>query len=517
MRVSLINLNLVGPDAIGQTIMHQLQFFRRNGDEVQIYTLHPPEDVPDDVAAAVRVVTAGDLIAQRDQHFATSDLYVYHYPGRHALMDSIKTLTRGSVIFYFHNVTPPEFWQEERDDEREALRISLKSVRPLAAYADLIVTPSEFNAEQLAAEHGIDRERVRVLPLAVPLEQFSPGPPDSALLEQYDLTGKRVILYVGRMAGNKRIDLLVESLAEVRASVPNAVLMLAGDKDSNASFRAIVAAAQARAAELGLADAVIFTGRVNDLPAHYRLADVYATASLHEGFGVPLLEAMASGTPVVASNIAAHPAVLAAAGLLATPEDATDLARQIVEILQDDARYGELVQRGLARARDFSLEKYQHGWAAAVSDATKWLPQGAYPSPITITGEDKRGLRRQYIDVEAIGSLLDDDLRQLESKAEVMDYAYAVRSQLPIIGPPIAWVRRNLTSHLKEPYVDPTFAKQQAFNWQTVQTLQIMTAQFMRLQVDPAEFAAMQTRIEELERQVDELTAKLAQSRDIHH
>lgn len=515
MRVSIINLNLVGQDAIGGIILDQLQFFRRNGDEVQVYTLHPPVGVGDDAAAAVRVVTPGDLIAQRHEHFATSDLYVYHYPSRHPLMESIKTLARGAVIFYFHNVTPPEFWEDEA--EREQLRASLEGVSVLAAYADLAVTDSEYNAEQLVADHGVDPDRVRVLPPAVPLNQFSPGPKPPDLLDAYGLAGKRVILYVGRMAGNKRIDLLVDALAQVRREVPNAALMLVGDKDSNQAFRDIVAAAQARAAELGVADAVIFTGRVDDLPPYYRLADVYATASLHEGFGVPLLEAMASGTPVVATNATAHPSVLGDAGVLVEPGNVEALAGQIADLLQDDVRYGELVQRGLIRARDFSLEAYWRGWAEVIHEATQWLPQAAYPGPVTITGDDKRRFRRQYIDVEAIGSLLDDDLRQLEAKAEVVDHAYTVRSQLPVIGPFIAWLRRNLTSHLKEPYVDPTFGKQEAFNWQTVQTLQIMAAQLTRAQIDPAEFAALQERIDALEQQMAELQSKLAQTRSIDH
>ena len=68
MRVSIINPNLVGQDAIGGIVLDQLQFFRRNGD-VQVYTPHPIVGVDDDVAAAVRVVTAGDLIEQRAKHF----------------------------------------------------------------------------------------------------------------------------------------------------------------------------------------------------------------------------------------------------------------------------------------------------------------------------------------------------------------------------------------------------------------------------------------------------------------
>lgn len=110
MRVSLINMNLVAKDATGQSMLHQLRFHQRRGDEVRIYVMHPPEGIPADLSGVVRVVDLIDLMGRQDEFFQTSDLYVYHYPGRYALLDTIKTLDRGAVIFYYHNVTPPELW-----------------------------------------------------------------------------------------------------------------------------------------------------------------------------------------------------------------------------------------------------------------------------------------------------------------------------------------------------------------------------------------------------------------------
>ena len=383
MRVSLVNLNLDAHDAIGQSILQQLRFFRRRGDDVRIYTLHPPTGVPADVIAATQVVRPGDLAAKRARHFATSDLYVYHYPGRHPLMDSLKELDRGGVIFYFHNVTPPDLWVGS--DEQHSLQADLEAVNLLAPLADTIVTPSAFNADQLHEEHGIDRDRVRVLPLAVPLDEFGPRPAEPTLVDRYGLTDRAVILFVGRMAGNKRIDLLVEALPRVRQAVPNACLLLVGDSAGNPAFQQVVEQVKTRADELDVADAVIFAGRVDDLAAHYNLASVYATASLHEGFGMPLIEAMASGVPVVASRTTAHPWVLADAGMLVEPGNGADLVEKLIEVLQDDALCGELVRRGLDRAREFSVEAYQRGWAAIVSEVSEWLPIQSHPRPRTAT------------------------------------------------------------------------------------------------------------------------------------
>ncbi|MCB0044618.1 MAG: glycosyltransferase family 4 protein [Caldilineaceae bacterium] len=508
MRVSIINLNLVGYDAIGQNILQQVRFFRRNGDDVRIFTLHPPEQADADVAALTSVVTVTELMAGRNAHFAQSDLYIYHFPGYYPLLDSMRVLDRGVVILNFHNVTPPDLWQSTPGDTVAAeLTASLASIPRLAGFADLIVADSDYNAQQLIHEHGVEEDRIRVLPLPVPLDRFGPGPADPALLGRYGMTGKQVILFVGRMAGNKRVDLLVEALPLVQRQIPDAALLLAGDTTGNDSFRSVVAGAKARAAELGVADDVLFTGRVDDLAAHYRLARVYATASLHEGFGVPLLEAMASGVPVVASDATAHPALVGDAGLLAAPNDAAALAEQIIRVLDDDGLAGELVQAGLARAAEFSLDRYYFGWAGVVNEATQWLPGDAYPAPITVGGP-RTTKRRQTIDVEMIGSLIDDDLRQLEARADTMQHGYVVRSQLPVVGPFLAWFRRNLTSHLREPYVDPTFERQELFNWQTVQTLQLLAAQIMRKQ--EAKDLAAAERITALEEQVQALRDEVA-------
>jgi FkbM family methyltransferase len=267
------------------------------------------------------------------------------------------------------------------------------------------------------------------------------------------------------MAGNKRIDLLIDALSIVRQSVPNAVLLLVGDDRGNPAIAETAAKARARAEELGLTSQVIFTGVVDDQAPYYRLAEVYATASLHEGFGVPLIEAMASGVPVVASNATAHPWVVGEAGLLAEPGAAPDLAAQIVRVLTDDQLHGELVQRGLARAKEFSLEHFEAGWGKIAAEATEWLPDQPFPHVRSLpTATPERAA--------ALAQARADELKWLDAAADVMQRGYVVRSNAPLVGPLIAWVRRNLTSHLREPYLDPTLERQVAFNREVAQALQ---------------------------------------------
>jgi glycosyltransferase involved in cell wall biosynthesis len=502
MRVCLINLNLVAADAIGQSMLHQVRFHQRRGDEVCVYIMHPPEGIPANLQEIVRVVDVIDLLGRQDEFFQNSDLYIYHYPGRYALLDTIKSLERGAVVFYYHNVTPPELWGAESG--RAELMQGQAAVAKYVPFADIIVTVSPFNAEELQQAHGVAPEHIRVLPLAVPLDHFQPGEADLELIRRLGVAGKEVLLYVGRVAGNKRVDLLVEALAKLKGDHPNAVLLVVGDHNSNPAFNEVTAKIRARALQLGVEKDVIFTGRVDDLPAYYRLATVYTSASLHEGFGVPLIEAMASGVPVVASDAGAHPWVAGDAALLAAAGDVDELASQIKRVLSNDALHGVLVQRGLQRAFDFSLEAYNNNWTRIVSEVQEWLVERP-ARPLRLPGppQVKQG---NAVAAELLDLPLQDEIKQLHQAAEAVLKPYELRSNVPLLGPLIVWLRRNLTSHLREPYLDPTLRRQERFNWLVVQTMR----QVNRLLEQPPQQAALDQRVIQLEAQMAAVLELLA-------
>jgi glycosyltransferase involved in cell wall biosynthesis len=196
--------------------------------------------------------------------------------------------------------------------------------------------------------------------LIVPLERFRPGQRSPALLARYGLAADQpVLLYVGRMAGNKRVEDLIRALAHVRAVRPGAALLLVGDRGG--SYAANVARARELAATLGLADGVIFAGQVPDgeLAAHYQLADVFVTASLHEGFCIPVVEAMACGVPVVATNATALPETIRDAGLTFQPEQPADLAEKVLALLE--SRAAPLAGGYERKPGGWSMPVWQHG------------------------------------------------------------------------------------------------------------------------------------------------------------
>ncbi len=269
------------------------------------------------------------------------------------------------------------------------------------------------------------------------------------------------------MAGNKRVDLLVEALALVKASIPEAKLLLVGDCDSSDAYRQITRKAQARAAELGVAGDVAFTGRVEEVAPYFRTADVYVTASLHEGFGVPLIEAMASGLPVVAARSSAMPWVIGEAGRLCEPLDPRDLAMQVLGVLQNEELRADLIRRGLERAHEFSLERYEAGLSSILSELAAPGPTATDPRPLASAPIESSPVRRVRPSVT-----LAEEIYALDQQSDVAIRGYSIRSGLPLVGPLVAWVRRNLTSHLREPYLDPIIERQVAFNQRVVRSLE---------------------------------------------
>jgi glycosyltransferase involved in cell wall biosynthesis len=169
--------------------------------------------------------------------------------------------------------------------------------------------------------------------------------------ERYELP-ERFILYVGRIYPMKNVRGLVEAFAKLRDRVPHS-LVICGIKHykTEPDFAAID--------KYSLHDRVIPTGFVEeeDLPVLYSMADAFVLPSLYEGFGIPLLEAMACGCPIVTSTQGSCPEVVDGAAVLVNPYDTTDIAEGIYKVLSDSGLAAELVRKGYQRVAQFSWEK----------------------------------------------------------------------------------------------------------------------------------------------------------------
>lgn len=222
-----------------------------------------------------------------------------------------------------------------------------------------VITVSENSKRDLLRKFRLPADRVSVVYEAADDAFFETDFDKAHLDEVRTRFGLQddYVLYVGSGEPQKNVAGLMKGFA--RSSPLSESHRLAVVGDMGAARKAL--AREATALEIG--DRVVFTGRVefSDLLAIYRAAKVVVLPSFFEGFGLPVVEAMASGVPVISSNTTCLPEICGGAAVLVDPSSAADIARALTNVLSDESMRAELIARGRARAREFS-------WAAAARE-----------------------------------------------------------------------------------------------------------------------------------------------------
>jgi glycosyltransferase involved in cell wall biosynthesis len=237
---------------------------------------------------------------------------------------------------------------------------------------DLVTTVSRYSRARLLAWSGLAPDRVRVLPNAVDLERWRPGPRPDELVARYDVADRRVLLTVARLSAAERYkghDRILAVLRRIAEQAGPLRYIVAGRGDDQPRLEAM-------ARELGVTDLVTFAGFVPDdqLEAHYRLADSFVMPSTGEGFGIVFLEAMACGCPVVAGNRDGSVDALAdgTLGRLVDPDRPEEIAAAVVATLRE----GRSHDRPIAGVERFALESFRRE-ASAIADVALGRGEGA--------------------------------------------------------------------------------------------------------------------------------------------
>jgi glycosyltransferase involved in cell wall biosynthesis len=330
-------------DATGQAALHLQLLLRRLGHCGELYA----GEVGAGIESLARPVTE---LRPRPE-----DLVLYHHGIASPLSGRLMLLPckRGVV---FHNITPARFYRGTPLEE--PLVAGRAQLAAMAPRVDVALGVSQYNSAELR-EAGY--RRVHTVPLFVEPERFSTSVADRALLARLSGAGPTV-LCVSRVAPHKRFEDLLSLHAELLKIRPQARLLLVGGYAPGSSyFRSLRRTARRLRG-------VEFLGRLGhaQLVAAYRAADVFVSMSEHEGFGVPLIEAMAAEVPVLAYAAAAVPETLGGAGIAFDTKHFSLLAELVVEAGENQELRRRLLEGQARRLREVSAEVSQHALAQAL-------------------------------------------------------------------------------------------------------------------------------------------------------
>jgi len=268
----------------------------------------------------------------------------------------------------YHNITPAELLIEWEPAVAFEVALGRAQLGRLAEQSHLAVADSGFNESELVA---LGYRDTAVVPLLIDMtaKGEAPDPIRSAQLqERRQREGGADLLFVGKVSPHKAPHDLVMMLSVLRATYdPHARLHLVGSalgKTYEPALRAFIT-------ELGLDDAVFLTGSVSEseLESYWRAVDVFVCASDHEGFCVPLAEAMGHGVPVVAYGAAAIPETVGEAGLVLDDKSPGMFAAAVARVLSDPALAASLSASGRARVASFDLARSQREFVSLIRRA----------------------------------------------------------------------------------------------------------------------------------------------------
>jgi len=250
------------------------------------------------------------------------------------------------TVATIHDLLPYLYPDERPIPNRKYWQLSL---RRQATLSDAIVTVSESTKQDLIDIFDVEPDQVHVTPLGTSFS--SPSNEEVEQVQEiYDISPSRFnILYVGNYNHRKNVDQIVDACRMVSEEGADIQTLLAGSKPPKTQLREIAGSFH---------DRLTFLGYVPDerLEALYGAADLFVYPSSYEGFGLPVLEAMACGTPVITSNASSLPEVVGKAGSTVDPADSEQLADEITCVYLNERLQQKMRKDGLARAEQFNWE-----------------------------------------------------------------------------------------------------------------------------------------------------------------
>ena len=369
-------------DAIGNDAFELQRMFWASGVRSDLFAW----EAKPEVRGLVRDWKDLERITNRD-----GLLLVHHSMGNDVVSDVAKLPVRKAVVY--HNITPVKYFEGLNEHARKYAELGREQLAELARSAEFGFADSEYNRRELE-EAGC--ANTAVVPIAIDWEQFDVTPDPEVARRLKD--ERTTILAVGQILPQKAIHDVIASFAKYRESDLSARLYLVGATAMSGDYLARLRAQITRA---GLDDAVTFAGSVTieQLVAYYRGATAFITLSDHEGFCVPLLEAMRSDLPIVAHAACAIPETLGDAGILLEDKSPGKVAAAIERAVGDGTLRRELIEKGHRRVEEFSRDKVAGRLTLALAQGGWDLPPARSKRLVVLSSDQRCGIHHYSLAV----------------------------------------------------------------------------------------------------------------------
>lgn len=325
-------------DAIGDSARRVRGLLRQMGHESELYAMAIDDDL------------RGDVIPWTDAAATRGDLTIFHFALVSPMTSAFAKLGSGRVLQY-HNVTPAHFFAGYDAGIYRLAMLGREDLRTLVGHTDVALGDSEYNRQEL---EDLGFTNTGVFPIAVDTDRITKAPRRPALEQVLGEEGWLNFLFVGRIVPNKKIEDHIKLAEHYKRYVDEQYrFVFVGKTDATPKYYAAI---QAMLERYRMPKGrFIFTGPVPDvdLAAYYRTASVYISLSEHEGFCVPLLEAMAAEVPIMAYSSTAVTDTLGGAGVQFAPKDLEYAAELLGELAYNDRLRRQVIAGQRARLADF--------------------------------------------------------------------------------------------------------------------------------------------------------------------